>query len=380
MHIPPLQQYQQQQQHPQQLTQPQSQPIQLSSVPPQQQTQPMALKQPLPQQSQQRQPQPQPLQAQSRVENQAATLRTNSLTHSSTSGPPSYNYDSLDHSEMSSVASSSPASNHLSKKQKMSPSISVSGAMSMPGRVQQSQQSSMHQTLPQSMHQMPSQMAQQLSQQLPQQITSQSYQQPIPSPQQTSVSQQTQSSQQAPTQQQQQQPTQTIPDNMQSAQPAQQSQQQSTQAASGTGQQSPTNQNSQAPGSATQQPRRLPPVRASTWTKAEEDRLRILVELGTKWQAITKEFPNRTAGAIKKHYYADMKHTTWSPEEDTRLAEAVKDDEDTKWKRISEKVGKPAKACERRVKELLKMQTDSSAANSLSQQQPFHHLQLPHSM
>ncbi|KAK9237555.1 hypothetical protein V1525DRAFT_403535 [Lipomyces kononenkoae] len=99
-----------------------------------------------------------------------------------------------------------------------------------------------------------------------------------------------------------------------------------------------------------------PSSRATTWTKAEEERLRVLVELGTKWQAITKEFPNRTAGAIKKHYYADMKHTTWNPEEDAKLTEAVKEDEDQKWKRVAEKVGKPAKACEKRIKELMKLQ------------------------
>ncbi|KAJ8103231.1 hypothetical protein POJ06DRAFT_246956 [Lipomyces tetrasporus] len=99
-----------------------------------------------------------------------------------------------------------------------------------------------------------------------------------------------------------------------------------------------------------------PASRATTWTKVEEERLRVLVECGTKWQAITKEFPNRTAGAIKKHYYADMKHTTWNPDEDTKLTEAVKEDEDQKWKRVAEKVGKPAKACEKRMKELMKLQ------------------------
>ncbi|KAK9362489.1 hypothetical protein V1504DRAFT_387818 [Lipomyces starkeyi] len=104
-----------------------------------------------------------------------------------------------------------------------------------------------------------------------------------------------------------------------------------------------------------------PASRATTWTKVEEERLRVLVELGTKWQAITKEFPNRTAGAIKKHYYADMKHTTWNPEEDSKLTEAVKEDEDQKWKRVAEKVGKPAKACEKRIKELMKLQQPGTA-------------------
>lgn len=107
-------------------------------------------------------------------------------------------------------------------------------------------------------------------------------------------------------------------------------------------------------------PKRNPPARATTWTKSEEERLRVLVECGTKWQAITKEFPNRTAGAIKKHYYADMKHTTWNPEEDTKLADAVREDEENKWKRIADKVGKPAKACEKRMKELVKTQAPGS--------------------
>ncbi|KAK9479819.1 hypothetical protein V1514DRAFT_271943, partial [Lipomyces japonicus] len=97
--------------------------------------------------------------------------------------------------------------------------------------------------------------------------------------------------------------------------------------------------------------------RPSTWTKAEEDRLRVLVEAGTKWQAITKDFPHRTAGAIKKHYYADMKrNASWNSDEDRKLADAVREDEESKWKRIAEKVGKPAKACEKRIKELAKLQ------------------------
>ncbi|KAK9368353.1 hypothetical protein V1509DRAFT_87668 [Lipomyces kononenkoae] len=111
-----------------------------------------------------------------------------------------------------------------------------------------------------------------------------------------------------------------------------------------------------APQQTAQTQAKRPASRATTWTKAEEERLRVLVELGTKWQAITKEFPNRTAGAIKKHYYADMKHTTWNPEEDVKLTEAVKEDEDQKWKRVADKVGKPAKACEKRIKELMKLQ------------------------
>ncbi|KAK9374700.1 uncharacterized protein V1513DRAFT_414864 [Lipomyces chichibuensis] len=122
-------------------------------------------------------------------------------------------------------------------------------------------------------------------------------------------------------------------------------------------QQQPQQQQQQQP----QTQAKRPASRATTWTKVEEERLRVLVECGTKWQAITKEFPNRTAGAIKKHYYADMKHTTWNPEEDSKLTEAVKEDEDQKWKRVAEKVGKPAKACEKRIKELMKLQQPGSA-------------------
>ncbi|KAK9453498.1 hypothetical protein V1511DRAFT_512795 [Dipodascopsis uninucleata] len=115
--------------------------------------------------------------------------------------------------------------------------------------------------------------------------------------------------------------------------------------------------------------KRVAPVRASTWTKAEEDRLRMLVEAGTKWGQITKEFPNRTAGAIKKHYYADMKHTVWNSEEDAKLSEAVREDEENKWKRIAEKVGKPAKACEKRIKELMRMQPSLTQTSHSQQHQ-----------
>ena len=91
------------------------------------------------------------------------------------------------------------------------------------------------------------------------------------------------------------------------------------------------------------------------WTKEEEDKLRNLVKIGTKWPEITAQFPNRSAGAIKKHFYADMKHTVWHEAEDNSLQQVYKEDEDQKWKRIGEKLGRPARACEKRMKELLSM-------------------------
>lgn len=95
--------------------------------------------------------------------------------------------------------------------------------------------------------------------------------------------------------------------------------------------------------------------RPMAWTKDEEDKLRNLVKSGTKWPQITREFPNRSAGAIKKHFYADMKHTVWREAEDNALQQVYKEDEDGKWKRIGEKLGRPARACEKRMKELMNM-------------------------
>ncbi|CAN6635201.1 hypothetical protein TRVA0_015S00628 [Trichomonascus vanleenenianus] len=95
-----------------------------------------------------------------------------------------------------------------------------------------------------------------------------------------------------------------------------------------------------------------PMQRSTAWTRIEEDRLQVLVDAGVKWSEITREFPNRSAGAIKKHYYADMKHTVWTEEEDAMLQQVVKEDDENRWRRISEKVGKPAKACERRIRDI----------------------------
>lgn len=92
--------------------------------------------------------------------------------------------------------------------------------------------------------------------------------------------------------------------------------------------------------------------RSSAWTKNEEAKLQHLVNAGVKWQDITREFPNRSAGAIKKHYYADMKNIPWSEEEDSLLQQFFKEHETWKWKDIGEKIGKPAAACKKRMKQL----------------------------
>lgn len=92
--------------------------------------------------------------------------------------------------------------------------------------------------------------------------------------------------------------------------------------------------------------------RSSAWTKNEEAKLQQLVNAGVKWQYITREFPNRSAGAIKKHYYADMKNIPWSEEEDSLLQQFFKEHETWKWKDIGEKIGKPAAACKKRMKQI----------------------------
>ncbi|KAF5092286.1 hypothetical protein D0Z03_002940 [Geotrichum reessii] len=99
--------------------------------------------------------------------------------------------------------------------------------------------------------------------------------------------------------------------------------------------------------------KKKPNTRPMAWTKEEEDKLRDLVKSGTKWPQITQAFPKRSAGAIKKHFYADMKHTVWKEAEDNALQQVFKEDEDGKWKRIGEKLGRPARACERRMRELM---------------------------
>lgn len=92
--------------------------------------------------------------------------------------------------------------------------------------------------------------------------------------------------------------------------------------------------------------------RTVAWTKEEEDRLQQLVDRGVKWNNITQEFPNRSAGAIKKHYYADMKSQHWTEMEDTMLKRIHQQEEEQKWKRIAEQMGKPQRVCERRIREL----------------------------
>jgi hypothetical protein len=100
--------------------------------------------------------------------------------------------------------------------------------------------------------------------------------------------------------------------------------------------------------------------RSSAWTKNEEAKLQHLVNAGVKWQDITREFPNRSAGAIKKHYYADMKNIPWSDEEDSLLQQFFKEHETWKWKDIGEKIGKPAAACKKRMKQLQQKTTGYS--------------------
>lgn len=92
--------------------------------------------------------------------------------------------------------------------------------------------------------------------------------------------------------------------------------------------------------------------RTVAWTKEEEDRLQELVDQGVKWNNITQEFPNRSAGAIKKHYYADMKSQHWTEMEDAMLKRIHQQEEEQKWKRIAEQMGKPQRVCERRIREL----------------------------
>lgn len=104
--------------------------------------------------------------------------------------------------------------------------------------------------------------------------------------------------------------------------------------------------------------------RPLAWTKEEENKLRSLVEAGAKWPSITREFPNRSAGAIKKHFYADMKHATWNEEDDSILQQAMREDEMEKWKRIGERIGKTPKSCEKRYRDMLREKEQKSADSS----------------
>lgn len=92
--------------------------------------------------------------------------------------------------------------------------------------------------------------------------------------------------------------------------------------------------------------------RPCAWTHVEEELLVSLICNGAKWPEITKHFPNRSAGAIKKHYYADMKQFVWPPEDVQRLFEAVKLEDKARWKRIGDRLGKSPRACERKYRQL----------------------------
>ncbi|KAK3052938.1 hypothetical protein LTR09_006002 [Extremus antarcticus] len=106
------------------------------------------------------------------------------------------------------------------------------------------------------------------------------------------------------------------------------------------------------------------------WTPAEEQRLKHLRDQGSSWSEIAKQFPTRTEGSVKKHWYKvrnhtfvlsikgpaltdiqDMHYAEFGDDESAALLQAIKDYENNKWKVIGAKVGKPAKACEQFAKE-----------------------------
>ncbi|KAK4935655.1 hypothetical protein LTR10_023342 [Elasticomyces elasticus] len=82
------------------------------------------------------------------------------------------------------------------------------------------------------------------------------------------------------------------------------------------------------------------------WTQAEEQRLKQMRDAGHSWSEIAKQFPNRTEGSVKKHWYKDMHYADFAEDESAALREAIKEYESNKWKAIGQKLGKPAKACE----------------------------------
>jgi hypothetical protein len=87
------------------------------------------------------------------------------------------------------------------------------------------------------------------------------------------------------------------------------------------------------------------------WSPAEELRLKQMRDAGKSWSEIAKSFPQRTEGSVKKHWYKDMHYAEFAEDESAALLAAIKEYEQSKWKVIGQKVGKPAKACEQYAKE-----------------------------
>jgi len=104
-----------------------------------------------------------------------------------------------------------------------------------------------------------------------------------------------------------------------------------------------------------QQPAAPPPAKKgrtnTPWTPAEELRLKQMRDAGKSWSEIAKSFPARTEGSVKKHWYKDMHYAEFAEDESAALLAAIKEYEQSKWKVIGQKVGKPAKACEQYAKE-----------------------------
>ncbi|KAH8816221.1 putative Myb-like transcription factor-like protein [Xylogone sp. PMI_703] len=98
-----------------------------------------------------------------------------------------------------------------------------------------------------------------------------------------------------------------------------------------------------------------PPAKKSRtntpWTPAEEQKLKAMRDANHSWADIAKEFPNRTEGSVKKHWYKDMHYAEFAEDESQALLNAIKEYDANKWKAIGAKVGKPAKACEQYAKE-----------------------------